>query len=520
MSRDSRDANFNLAEYCLRENARVRPHVPALIYRHGPEQENRREVYTFQEFEALVLRYAGLLRGMVSEGGARVFIRLESNPDFALLFFAACAAGLVPVPSSPDLTSAEAEFLIEDSKAALIVYARAFARPDVHGTCTTLEELSDAASDAEPARYASTTREDPAFLIYTSGTSGRPKGVLHAHRSVLGRRPMRAGWTDLRPGDRLLHAGRLNWTYTLGVGLMDPWAAGATGILYGGPSDPVVWPRLMREENATLFAAVPGVYRRMLKYAGANAFQDLQLRHGLTAGEKLSSALRAEWREATGTELHEALGMSEVSTYISTGPGIPTRAGSPGRAQPGRRIAILADDEESAAHGKREARILPTGETGLLAVHRDDSGLMLRYWNRPEEQERVFRGEWFVGGDLAHLDKDGYVHYHGRADEIMNASGYRVSPQEVDRVLQEHPDVREAAASEWSPREGLSIIAAFVVLREGIAPGEQVRESILEFAAGRLAKYKQPREIHFMTELPRNANGKLRRGKLKEWQSP
>jgi acyl-coenzyme A synthetase/AMP-(fatty) acid ligase len=142
------------------------------------------------------------------------------------------------------------------------------------------------------------------------------------------------------------------------------------------------------------------------------------LRHGLTAGEALPPAVLEAWRAATGTELYEALGMSEISTYVSTGPGMAIKPGSPGKPQAGRRVAILATDEDAP-------RELPPGKTGLLAVHRSDPGLMLGYWRRPEEEALVYRGEWFCGGDLAHMDEDGYVWFHGRHDDILNPMGYR-----------------------------------------------------------------------------------------------
>jgi acyl-coenzyme A synthetase/AMP-(fatty) acid ligase len=199
--------------------------------------------------------------------------------------------------------------------------------------------------------------------------------------------------------------------------------------------------------------------------------------------------------------------MSECSTYISTGPDMEIRPGSPGKPQPGRRIAILPLD---APHdGNVEP--LPPGETGLLAVHRSDPGLMLGYWRRPEEEEDVYRGEWFTGGDLASFDADGYLWFHGRADDVMNAMGYRVSPQEVEAALAGHPDIADVAVAEKRVREDVSVIAAFVVLKEGRMRNTA---SILAHAEAQLAAYKRPREVVFIDNLPRTANGKLMRRAL------
>jgi acyl-coenzyme A synthetase/AMP-(fatty) acid ligase len=361
---------------------------------------------------------------------------------------------------------------------------------------------------AAPPRdgYAATDAEDPAHLVYTSGTSGRPKGVLHAQRVALGRAPMHDHWIGLTSDDVLLHAGALNWTYTLGVGLLDPWSRGAGTVLYNGPRDPGVWPALIARHRATIFAAVPGIYRQILKYADLARHDLSSLRHGLAAGEPLPAALLGQWREATGLDIYEAFGMSEISTYISSGPGTPVRPGSPGRPQPGRRVAVLP------VEGGHEP--LPSGETGLLAVHRSDPGLMLGYWNRPEEEEAALRGEWFLGGDLAAIDADGYVRYAGRNDDVMNAGGYRVSPMEVEAALADHPAVAEVAVAEVPVREdGVTAVAAFVVPRQGAAPDA---DAILAHAAERLAAYKRPRLVVLVPELPRSANGKVIRRALRD----
>lgn len=240
------------------------------------------------------------------------------------------------------------------------------------------------------------------------------------------------GWYGLHAEDRVLHAGAFNWTYTLGAGLTDPWAAGASTIIYAGPRDAGVWARLIRERKATIFAGAPGVYRQLLK-SGADLSDLPTLRHGITAGERTPETLREQWTAATGTALYEALGMSEISTYISASPSVPVKPGFAGRPQAGRRVAVI---DESG-------RPVPVGETGRLAVSRRDPGMMIGYWR----QDTPWEGEWFVTGDLAAMDAEGYVVHQGRADEVMNALGYRVSPGEVEEALCRHPDVAEAAAA-------------------------------------------------------------------------
>ncbi len=328
--------------------------------------------------------------------------------------------------------------------------------------------------------------------------------MLHAHRAAFARRVMYPHWMGLTEGDVMLHAGAINWTYTLGVGVVDPLACGAQSVLYNGRPDPAIWPRLIEASGATIFAAVPGVYRHMLKHGEPERRDLSRLRHGLSAGAPLSDDLREDWRRRTGKEIFEAYGMSEVSTFVSSGPTTPPRSGAAGRPQPGRRVAILPRD------GGVEP--VPCGEIGLMAAHRDEPGLMLNYWRRPEEEREAWRGDWFVSGDLAAFDADGYVHLHGRADELMNAGGYRVSPAEVERCIAAHPGVLEAAVAERAGRDAdATIIKAYVVAREHCHLSEP---EILAHCAAHLASYKRPRAVVMLAALPRNANGKLARALL------
>jgi acyl-coenzyme A synthetase/AMP-(fatty) acid ligase len=454
----------------------------------------------------MVRRLAG---GLIEAGlkkGDRMMIRAENDIVFVLAFFAATAIGCVAQPASPMLTAEEALKLAADSNASAIVLGETDAKDRALFSRLRVfdrEETLRLAAEAAPSDYAETAADDPAYLVFTSGSTAEPKGVLHAHRVVIGRRPMAADWLGLGEGDVVLHAGSIAWTYTLGVGVLDPFACGATGAIYAGPRDPAIWPRLIEKTRATIFAAVPSVYRQTLKYADLSAQELASLRHGVTAGEALSPELLAEWRAATGTWLYEALGMSEISTYVSSRPGEPIRPGSPGRPQRGRRVAILP------VEGGTEP--LPPGEVGLLAVHRSDPGLMLGYWSRPAEEAAAFRGEWFIGGDLAELDADGYVWHRGRNDDIMNAFGYRVSPLEVEKVLSSHPGVADVAVAERTVAEGVSIIAAFVVSKRDPQPDEA---ALIAHCAEHLAAYKRPRKVMFVREIPHTPNGKVSRRML------
>jgi acyl-coenzyme A synthetase/AMP-(fatty) acid ligase len=499
MSREPVPVRFNLARYCLAGNARLRPDALAItvVGDHGARR------WTHGELDLAVRRLAAGFRSLGLEPGARVMIRMGNEANAALAYFAAIAAGYVALLASSQLTFEEADFLRRDCGAAALLLGAIF-EDEAHEDAAVVLREADLAriSRVTPlADYADTGADDPAYLVYTSGTTSRPKGVLHAHRAAWGRRPMRDHWTGLGPDDVMLHAGAMNWTYTLGVGIVDPLSAGASAVLYNGHPDPAAWPRLIETHRATIFAAVPGVFRQILKYGAPESADLSTLRHGLSAGAALPAAVLAEWRARTGKEIYEAFGMSEISTFISSGPTTPIRIDSPGRPQPGRVVAALP-----ASGGETP---LPAGETGLLSVRRDDPGMMLGYWNRPAEAREAFRGEWFVSGDLVAFDADGYMWRHGRIDELMNAGGFRVSPAEVEKCLHALPAVAEAAVAERPGRDvDTTIIKAYIVPRDGVLLDEA---AVLAHCDQHLAAYKRPRAVIFLPALPRNANGKLDR---------
>ncbi len=492
---------MNLAHYCL-TSAAADPAKTALEVV-GPEGAVL-EAWSYGALTASVLSVAAGLRQIGLAGGDRILLRIGHTSDFPLLFFGAIAGGFVPVPTSAQLTSSEASAILADSGAALVVHDGRTALPEDGGVPFLGPDGIGQLKRSVPGSFAGTGPDDPAFLIYTSGTSGTPKGVLHAQRAAAARAPMYQGWYGITADDRLLHAGAFNWTYTLGVGLMDPWANGATSIVYDGPREPDLWPHVIEACRASLFAAVPSLYRRILKYGQVSGESFPGLRHGLTAGEALSAALYQDWKARTGRELYEALGMSEISTYLSSGPHAPVRPGSPGKPQAGRKVAILkevGDDDVPAG----------TNEPGLLAIRRDEPGLMLGYWGRPEETAAAFRGDWFLTGDRARQDEDGYYWYEGRADDLMNAFGYRVAPEEVERVLAAEPQVLEVAVTAISTRAGISLITAFVVPRDTDAFDV---DRLAAHAAAHLAEYKRPKDYRIVAELPRTPSGKVRRKAL------
>jgi len=460
----------------------------------------RAERWSYALLEASVRGTAtGLLRAGLRPGD-RVLLRLGNTPDFPIAYLACIAVGVLPVPTAPGLTEEEV-----DKQAAILEPACALHDPALACPASLRRiPLDDLRGwrDLPPADFLEGDPDRPAYIVFTSGTSGTPRAVEHAHRAIWARGMMHAGWYGMTGEDRILHAGGFNWTFTLGTGLLDPWSLGATALIPAPGTTLQMLPLLLKRHDATLFASAPGVYRQILKH---NAKLDLpRLRHGLSAGEKLSETLRAAFREASGREIYEAYGMSECSTFLSASPAVPAAPDSLGTAQVGRCIALLGPDGP-----------VPRGETGEIAVHRGDPGLMRGYVGAPEATAARLRGDWFLTGDLGVMDADGQVAYRGRADDMMNAGGFRVSPAEVEAALARVPGIEAVAVTDVEIRPDVRIIAAFYT---GPAPLET---TMLEAEAARhLARYKQPRLYRHVDSLPTGPNGKLSRRALRDSFAP
>lgn len=485
--------SFNFAAHVLRLAA-TRPDKIALAVL-GPARAER---WSYARLESAVRGTATGLKQLGLKDGDRILMRLGNTPDFPILFLGAIAAGFIPVPTSALLTKPEITAIAEELKPNLVVAAPDIAVPDSSETIT-LETLRGF-YDLPAADYAMGAADLPAYIIYTSGTSGKPRAVVHAHRTIWARQMMIDGWYGLTENDRLLHAGAFNWTYTLGTGLMDPWSVGATALIPASGTKPEALPLLLKRHDATIFAAAPGVYRQLLR---APIAPMPKLRHGLTAGEKLPESVRHAWNEATGTALHEAFGMSEISTFLSGSPDRPAPEGALGYPQKGRRVAILMNGGAA-----------PRGDIGNIAVHKSDPGLMLGYLGQPEETAARYEGDWFITGDQGYMTFDGAIIYAGRNDDMMNAGGYRVSPIEVENALMQHPLVQEAAACEVRVKADTTVIAAFYVSNEDLA------DVLPDFTSRKLARYKTPRLFQRVETLPRGANNKLLRKVLRQtWET-
>ncbi len=483
--------SFNLAAYVLRAGE-ITPDKTALSLLLEDHCED-------MTFAALTSAVRGTASGLLDLGlipGDIVLMRLGNTPDFPIAYLGAIAAGLVPVPTAAALTQAEVAGLLPTLKPKAILHDPQVPCPETEGIVT-LDDLR-AMRALPPVDYHMGDPDRLGYIIYTSGTSGRATGVMHAHRAILGRAMMFDGWYGLGAQDRVLHAGAFNWTYTLGTGLMDPWTMGATALIPAPGTDAGALPRLIADHKATIFAAAPGVYRQLLRDQPPLYLPDL--RHGLSAGEKMTAAVKTQWEEITNTPVFEAFGMSECSTFISGSPTTPARDGAIGTAQPGRKVAILGP--------KGPAR---TDTPGTIAIHRDDPGLMLGYLDDAALTKSKFRDDWFLTGDQGTMDADGHITYLGRTDDMMNAGGFRVSPLEVEEKLLGAPGVTGVGVTEIEVKKGTTVIAAFYTAS---APIKEY--TLTDYASEMLARYKQPRLYLHVEALPTSSNGKLQRSRLRD----
>ncbi len=481
---------------------------------------------TYGELAIRTSQFAQLLRKQDVNPGDRVLIRLPNSIDYPTAFLGAMKAGCVAVPTSTLLTADEVLYLAKDSGAKVLVLDKAFwpqlatriaQAPEaalvlLSGGGQQIENSPIKVLDLAPALNAitafsaphATRANDPAYLVYTSGTTGYPKGVLHAHRALIGREPASEYWFnfDKKIVDRILHSGKFNWTYVLGSGLMDPLYRGKTVIVHEGKNDANLWTRLIAKHKATIFIGVPTIYRQIIQKTTTTQADVPTLRFCMSAGEHLSDDMLGAWRTRFGMDIYEAVGMSEFSYYLSQSVHRPIRAGSAGFAQPGHQIRLLNPDTLAE---------VALGEEGMIAVPEHDPGLFLRYWNLDEETAKYKHHGYFFTGDYAKIDEDGYLWFLGRRDDIIKSFGYRVSPYEVERVLKSHPAVADCACVAEEIEKDKLIVSAYVIAQ----PDQTISaDELLKFGQQHLAAYKAPKRVYIAKDFPRTKNGKILRREI------
>lgn len=358
---------------------------------------------------------------------------------------------------------------------------------------------------------ADTGGEDDALLYYTSGTTGPAKGVRHKHRWVAGVAATQRYAVDLKQGDLYWSTADLGWL-TGPINTLGAWFWGTALFTYEGEFDPEAWAELLDEYPISVLFSVPTAYRMLRENEELLADASLDLRHALSIGEPLSAGV-VDWGEETlGVTIHDTYGQTETGNMIINNyPTMELRPGSMGRPLPGIEADVVDPDTGEP---------LEPGETGQIAQRGEYPCFFAEYWEKPEKTAGCFvegpEGDWYLSGDLAHKDEDGYFWFEGRADDVILSSGYRIGPFEVESSLGEHDAVAEAAVVPKPHRERGNIVKAYIVPSEGVEPSEPLKQDIKDHVKAELSAHEYPRELEFRGELPKTVTGKIRRTELRD----
>lgn len=468
-------------------------------------------------------RVDALARGFKKLGIERrevVLVRMSNSPEFAAAFLALAKIGALPALTNSLLGSAELQAILEQARPQVVVTEapRAQAIRELRRSttvdrivCAGRAESDEIAlqslllDDGRPLEAEETEADEPAFIVFTSGTTGRPKGIVHAHRWLAGLGDLNRFRLPPEENDVVMATGEWSFISALGHNLLFALRNGVTGAILTGRATPENILATVVRFKVTVLFSVATVYRRILAIPGFEKRYDLSsLRCANSTGEALREATYHEWKRRVGCELYEHYGVSEFQLVIGQGPRSPVKPGSVGKPAPGLAVAILDD---------RDRPVRP-GETGYFAIPGKEPGLFLGYYQDPERTAAAFRGGWYRTGDLAYRDEEGYFFITGRGDDCFKSRGVFISPAEIENALQQNPAIIEAAViAEPDPEIG-NRIRAVVVLAEGHAPSPRLADAILEDLRGRIAPFKVPHAIRFAPSLPKSPVGKILRNKL------
>ena len=478
--------------------------------------------YTYAALAERVNRFGNGLAALGLEPEQRLLLCLHDTIDFPTAFLGSIKAGIVPIAVNTLLTTADYRYMIADARPrALVVAAQlleVFApilaeRPPQldhvivsqgaageYHSLSALLERGDSSLEAAP-----TTADDMCFWLYSSGSTGAPKGTVHVHSSLVETAKLYAGPTlGPGPGDISFSAAKLFFAYGLGNGLTFPlWSGGTSVLMAERPTPASVFARL-RAHQPTLFYGVPTLYASMLASPDLPAATTLRLRRCVSAGEALPAEIGKRWSRHFGLDILDGIGSTEMlHIFLTNRPG-DVRYGTTGKPVPGYELRVLGDDGEPVA----------CGVPGELQVAGPTSALF--YWNQRLRSRNTFVGRWTNTGDKYVVDQDGYFTYSGRSDDMLKVSGMYVSPIEVESALFAHDAVLECAVVGREDDDRLTKPIAFVVLRDGFEPGDELRGALKLHVKSLLAPYKYPRWFEFVSDLPKTATGKIQRFKLRQ----
>jgi benzoate-CoA ligase family protein len=477
--------------------------------------------WTYRDLVARVDSFGRALRALDIRREERILIGLLDSIDWPTAFLGAIKAGVIPVPVNTLLTEDDYRFMLEDSRARLLVvseelypkFAKAISAcanlahvvvsgANGHGH-RRFEELLAAGGPA--VATAPTVRDDICFWLYTSGSTGKPKAAVHTHADLALTDALYAKpFLGIGETDVCYSVAKLFFAYGLGNALTFPMAAGATTILLPDRPTPELVAAILKKHQVTVFYAVPTFYAAFLASPQAPERGETRLRRCVSAGEALPADVGRRWSERYGADILDGIGSTEMlHIYVSNRAG-EVKYGTTGKPVPGYDVRLVDDDGRVV-----EKR----GEMGELQVRGPTSAML--YWNNREQSRATFLGEWTRSGDKYLEDDEGYYVYCGRRDDMLKVGGIYVSPFEVEAALQSHPEVLEAAVVGWPDEDTLIKPKAFVVLKSPDKGDDALAQALKDHCRQKLAVFKYPRWLEFRRELPKTATGKIQRFKLR-----
>jgi acetyl-CoA synthetase/medium-chain acyl-CoA synthetase len=481
----------------------------------------KRRDYTFAEIAAASQRWAAVLRDTGVKHGDRVLVVMPKVPEWLFCMTALLRIGAVAVPSAEQLRTKDLLYRVTHSGATAIVghasvigemEAMRTSLPDVHTWLLTGGEhagwtaADPLVRDATPWLGAKTVREDLTYIVYTSGTTKEPKGVVHNVNYTWAKRLQAAVWFDVHRDDLVWCSSGTGWAKSLWNVLLGPWSNGAAIVMHEGGFKPEERLNMLRDLGVTLLCQAPTEYRLEVKLPNLGDWKLPKLRHCVSAGEPLNPEVIERWKAVFGITILDGYGQTENTLIVANRLGMDVRPGSMGKPTPGHDVAVVDED----------GNICAPGVVGDIGLRGNPASLYVGYYKNDEETQASRRGEWYLTGDRAQVDEDGYFWFVGRADDVISSGAYRIGPFEVESALLEHPAVQESAVVGSPDADRGNLVKAFVVLRPGYEPSDALVKELQEHTKRVTAPYKYPRLIEFVPALPKTTSGKIRRVELRQ----
>ena len=520
---------LNIAHEAIdRHCAQGRADKPAMLWE---GKDGERERYTYDDMRRQTNRFANVLAGLGVAKGERVFTFMERVPEIYFTFFGALKAGCVIGPLFSAFGPDPVRDRLENSGATVLVTQPALRKkiaailpqlpalkhvivvnrdgrskePLAEGDLDFGELMAAASDELAPL---STTRDDYSVMHYTSGTTGKPKGAVHRHNSVIQQYATGKWCLDLHPDDIYWCTADPGWVTGTSYGMIAPWTNGVTQVVYEGGFSARKWYEIVARYNVTVWYTAPTAVRMLMK-SGAelpHTFDLSSLRFVASVGEPLNPEGVVWGEEAFGLPIHDNWWQTETGAIlIANYASMDIRPGSMGRPIPGVEAGII----------DAEGNELPAGEKGILAIRPPWPGMFQTYWNDQERYDSRFQNGWYLTGDEAARDEDGYFWFVGRSDDVINTAGHLVGPFEVESALIEHPAVAEAGVIGKPDPIAMEVVKAFVSLKEGYEATDELRHELMRFAREKLSPAIAPREIEIIDSLPKTRSGKIMRRLLK-----